>query len=127
MNRHHRAVFAGNEIPDRSPNVLALTGLGRCQTHLDKLGPERKHSWAVVPNDDMVLVEAFEKVLGVAVLRFIRTIQPDDDAVNVGNLRKFIQNLGHRSSFQLGIQTGQYQRHFAVGRKGLKFIGQFIK
>ena len=126
VDGHDRAVLAGNQIAHRGPDVLAFARLCWCQTHRVQFRPKCQHTRTVVPDHDVVLVQPFEKRLGVAELRLIGAIKADDNPVQVFDLGQLRQNAGHRIGFQLRIEAGQDQRHLSGLCKSFQLIGHFI-
>ena len=54
-------------------------------------------------------------------------IEPDDDAVQVRHLSKFVEDLGEGRGLQFGIERRQDQADFSCFRKGGQFIGQIFE
>ena len=96
MDRHHRTVLTGDQIAERGPDVLALALFRGGEAHVFQLRAKRQHPRAVVPDHDVVLVEALEELFRMAELCLVRAVQTDDDTVQIGDLGQLGQNAGHR-------------------------------
>ena len=124
MDGHHRAVRAADQIAQRRPDILALALLCRCQPHLFQPRAQLKHPGAVVPDHDVVLPKPGKELFRVTVLRLIRAVEADDDAVQIGNLAQLREDIRHRVPFKLGVEAGQDERDFSCLGEDRDFVAK---
>ena len=112
MDGHHGTVTTSHEIAQTAPDVLAFARFNRGKAHFLQPRTNRHLPRAVVPDHDMLLRQAREIGYCVAVFLLCRTIQPDDDPVQVRHLRQLLHDMVQRGGLKLGIQAWQDEGNF---------------
>ena len=124
VDRHHRAVGAGNQIAHAAPDILSLARLLRGEPQRLEPAHDLQHARAVVPDHRGLLRQHGKELPRMAVLRLVGAIESDDDAMQVSDLLQLLQDVGQGIPLELGEQRGQDQRDLAALREGLELVDQ---
>lgn len=85
MDRHDVTVTTRQHVTDGRPDVLAFALLRRRKSHGLEALFKGQHPGAVIPDNDVVLLETLEECAGMAELLCVRPVEADDDPMEVGD------------------------------------------